>query len=157
MDANGFRRLYDYHFSQNRRLWDHCTAHLTQSQYVQKLDYSVGSIRNQMVHMMNIDERWFCDLRGQEVPGLLNPVYFHRPAAIRERWDGVEADMRAYLAALQGADLEHPLEIGMQVWEVLFHVLNHGTDHRAQVLVMLHHLGVPTWPQDYAIFLRRRK
>ncbi|NLF78796.1 MAG: hypothetical protein GX573_24150, partial [Chloroflexi bacterium] len=73
MDANGFRRLYDYHFALNRRLWDHCTAHLTQPQFVQKLDYSVGSIRNQMVHMMNIDERWFCDLRGQEVPGLLNP------------------------------------------------------------------------------------
>jgi len=157
VDANGFRRLYDYHFALNRRLWDHCIEHLSQAQFVQKLDYSVGSIRNQMVHMLNIDERWFCDLRGQEVPGLLNPVYFFKPPVIRQRWDAVEADMRAYLAALQDAELGRQLEAGMQVWEVLFHVLNHGTDHRAQVLAMLHHLGVPTWPQDYAIYLRRQK
>ena len=157
MDAESFRRLYDYHFAVNRRLWDHCIERLSQAQFVQKLDYSVGSIRNQMVHMMNIDERWFCDLRGEAVPGLLNPVRFFKPPVIRQRWDGVEADMRAYLAALEDAELGRHLEVGMRVWEVLFHVLNHGTDHRAQVLAMLHHLGVPTWPQDYAIYLRRRK
>ena len=76
----------------------------------------------------------------------------HRPDV-----NGQELINEAVLRALQDADLARPLAIGMQVWEVLFHVLNHGTDHRAQVLAMLHHLGVPTWPQDYAIFLRRRK
>jgi uncharacterized damage-inducible protein DinB len=32
---------------------------------------------------------------------------------------------------------------------VLLHVANHGTDHRAQLLRLLHDLGVKTTSQDY--------
>jgi uncharacterized damage-inducible protein DinB len=39
------------------------------------------------------------------------------------------------------------------VWQVLFHVLNHGTDHRAQVLSMLAQLGVSGYAQDYYLYL----
>jgi uncharacterized damage-inducible protein DinB len=33
-------------------------------------------------------------------------------------------------------------------WQVLSHLVNHGTDHRAQVLRALHELGAPTFSQD---------
>jgi len=35
------------------------------------------------------------------------------------------------------------------VWQVLLHVVNHGTDHRAQILRLLNDLGGYTEYQDY--------
>ena len=33
-------------------------------------------------------------------------------------------------------------------WQVIGHIVNHGTDHRAQVLRVLHDFGAPTFDQD---------
>lgn len=158
MNADAFRELYEYHFRANRRIWDQCVVPLTDEQFKRKVEYSVGSVRNQVVHMLNIDDRWFCGLRGLKVTGLLNPVYFHKRDVIRSRWDGVEADMRVYLAGLRDDMLvEQPFmasdEDPMRLWQVLIHVINHGTDHRAQLLMILNQLGVKTFPQDYAFFV----
>jgi uncharacterized damage-inducible protein DinB len=35
------------------------------------------------------------------------------------------------------------------VWQVLLHVVNHGTDHRAQILRLLNDMGVETAYQDF--------
>jgi len=39
------------------------------------------------------------------------------------------------------------------VWQVLLHVINHGTDHRAQLLRTLHDLGATTSSQDYIFYV----
>ncbi len=152
MTADAFRRLYDYHFHLNRRLWDQGIAPLTAEQFRQPLSYSVGSVRNQTVHMMNMEERWFCGLRGATVPGILNPVYFGTAAKVRARWDAIEADMRATLDTLTDEAVRQPFDDRMATWEVLWHVLNHGTDHRAQTMMALATLGATTFPQDYALY-----
>jgi len=82
MNPEQFRKLYDYHLAANRALWDRCLAPLPVEQFRQMLPYSVGSVRNQVVHLMNMEERWFCGLRGVAVPGILNPVYFGTQAAM---------------------------------------------------------------------------
>ena len=38
------------------------------------------------------------------------------------------------------------------LWQVLLHVVNHGTDHRAQALRLLHDMGVETTSQDYIFY-----
>ena len=40
-------------------------------------------------------------------------------------------------------------------WQVLLQVVNHGTDHRAQILRALSDLGVETRSQDYVFFAYR--
>ena len=39
------------------------------------------------------------------------------------------------------------------LWQALLHVANHGTDHRAQILRLLHDLGVETVSQDYIFYI----
>ncbi len=156
MNPEQFRRLYDYHFAAIRALWDRCIALLPVGQLRHKLPYSAGSVRNQVVHLMNMAERWFCDLRGATVPGILNPVHFGTQAAVRARWDSIEGDMRDYLVGLDESELARPLDKHAAVWQVLFHVLNHGTDHRAQTLGLLAQLGVAGFAQDYYLYLRGR-
>jgi len=58
MRAEHFRNLYDYHFALNRKIWDQCIADLSKEQFKEKLGYSTGSIRNQAVHILNVDDRW---------------------------------------------------------------------------------------------------
>jgi uncharacterized damage-inducible protein DinB len=38
------------------------------------------------------------------------------------------------------------------MWQVLLHVVNHGTDHRAQTLRLLNDLGIKTVSQDYIFY-----
>jgi uncharacterized damage-inducible protein DinB len=155
MNADSFRHVYEYHFTVNRKIWDTYIVPLTDEQFTQKVEYSVGSVRNQVVHMLNIDDRWFSGLRGVEVPGFLNPVHYAKRDKIRAKWDEVEHNMRAYLAGLRDDMLfTEPFEDSVQLWQVLFHVLNHGTDHRAQLLAVLNKLGAKTAPQDYLFFVQ---
>ena len=148
MQTDHIRDLFDYHISTNRRLWNESILTLTDEQFIRKLEYSVGSIRNQCVHLMSVDERWFSGLRGVEVPGFLNPVHYPSREKIRAYWDDVEGEMRTYLDAMTDADLAATYN-ELPVWAILQHVAMHGMDHRAQMLAMLHGLGAPTFAQDY--------
>lgn len=157
MNADDFRAYYDYHFTLNRRIWNESVMTLTDEQFLQQVDYSVGSVRNQMTHLMNIDDRWFSGLRGEEVPGFTNPVYYPNREKIRAEWDTIEAKMQDYLAKLTDEKLGSDYDEILKVWQILLHVLNHGTDHRAQTLAILGRLGAPTFPQDYFIYLMRKR
>ncbi len=158
MNADAFRHLYDYHFSENRNLWDRYVSQLTDEQFMQPAGYSHGSVRNQILHMINVDNTWFSPLRGEAIPEPLNPANFDDRQMIRAQWDRVEQSMRSYLANLQDDMLfEKPFPEGedkdLILWQVLIHVVNHGTDHRAQVLRLLSDLGVKTTSQDYIFYV----
>jgi len=156
MNADAFRHLYAYHFAENRKTWDAYITSLSQEQFTQPVDYSLGSVRNHIVHLINVDESWFSELRGVEVPDWRNPAEFEDRADIRAEWDSVEQMMRIYLANLRDEMLfAKPFEgedKDLIVWQVLLHVVNHGTDHRAQLLRILHDFGRKTGPQDYVFY-----
>ena len=66
--------------------------------------------------------------------------------------------MRAYLAALRDEMIcEKPFTAGedtdLLLWQVLLHVVNHGTDHRAQLRRMVHDRGVKTGPQEFIFYV----
>jgi uncharacterized damage-inducible protein DinB len=157
MNANAFRHFYGYHFSENRNLWDSYVASLSNEQFTQVVNYSHGSVRDQIVHLISVDDAWFSGLRGLEIPATINPAEFEERESIRLHWDRVERDMRDYLAGLQDDMLfDKPLEgedEDLALWQVLLHVVNHGTDHRAQILRLLNDLGVRTTSQDYIFYV----
>ena len=158
MNADAFRHFYDYHFSENRKIWDTYIPALSDEQFIQNVDYSHGSVRNQIVHLISVDDTWFSALRDVEIPEPLDPADFEDRKIIREHWDNVEQNMRDYLAQLRDDRLfEKPFPEGededLILWQVLLHVVNHGTDHRAQLLGLLNNLGVKTVYQDYIFYV----
>jgi uncharacterized damage-inducible protein DinB len=158
MDANAFRQLYDYHFSENRRLWDDFIAPLPYEKFIRDASYSHGSVRNQVVHIMSVDEAWFSELQDVENPQPFPSPDFDDRKDIRSHWDEVEQNMRWYLAKLKDdLLLEKPIAEGedkdLILWQILLHVVNHGTDHRAQTLRLLNDLGVKTAPQDFIFYV----
>jgi uncharacterized damage-inducible protein DinB len=158
MIADACRHFYEYHFSENRKIWDAYVMPLSDEQFRQHVGYSVGSVQNQIVHMMSADEQWFSGLRGLDFPEWLNPTDFEDRKAIRLYWDNLEQTMRNYLVDLRDESIfRHPFTEGadqaLTVFQVLLHVVNHGTDHRAQVLRLLNDLGVETTAQDYIFYI----
>lgn len=115
MNADVFRHFYNYHFAENRNVWDSYVTPLSQEQFTQAVNYSHGSVQNQIVHLMWVDTIWFSELRGGEFPEPLNPDDFDDRKVIRAHWDGVEQKIRDYLA----------------------------TDHRAQLLRLLNDYDNP--------------
>jgi uncharacterized damage-inducible protein DinB len=159
MNANAFRHFYDYHFAENRKIWDSYVILLSPEQFTQAVDYSHGSVRDQIVHLISCDDGWFSELGGVEPAEPLPPASFDDRKIIRAHWDNVEQRMRAYLAELRDEMLfttpikEPEEDKNLIVWQVLLHVVNHGTDHRAQLLRLLNDLGVKTASQDYIFYV----
>jgi len=111
------------------------------------------------VHLLSVDEVWFAELRGIDLPEPYQPANFDDREMIRARWDNVEQNMRDYLAELRDDMLfDRPIkepeeDKNLMVWQVLIHVINHGTDHRAQILRLLYDLGLKTTSQDYIFYV----
>jgi uncharacterized damage-inducible protein DinB len=160
MNANAFRHLFDYHFAENRKIWDRYITSLTDEQFTQPVGYSRGSVQDQTLHIISCDTVWFSGLRRVEIPEDLDPADFPDRESIRTHWDSVEQNMRDYLAALRDDMLfDQPLDgedKDLILWQVLVHVVNQGTDHRAQILRLLNDLGVETTYQDYIFHVYER-
>ncbi len=159
MNANAFRHFYDYHFTENRKLWDSYITPLSYEQFTQPVAYSHGSVRDQILHLISADELWFSELRGVQPSEPFPPANSDDRKMIRAHWDRVESSMRNYLAELRDEMLlDKPIQEPEEdqvlvVWQVLLHVVNHGTDHRAQLLRLLNDLGVKTTSQDYIFYV----
>lgn len=159
MHADALRHFYGYHFAENRALWERYVTRLTAEQFIQPLAYAHGSVRDQLLHLMDVDDVWFSELQGGEpLEPALAVAGDDRPL-LRARWDRIEQRMRAYLANLQDEMVntrpitEPDEDRDLLVWQVLLHVVNHGTDHRAQLLRSLHDLGLETASQDYIFYV----
>lgn len=158
MNADAFRHFYEYHFSENRKVWELITT-LSPEQFTQPVDYSHGSAREHIIHLFSADDVWFSELQGVEPSEPIPPADFDDREAIRAHWDGVEKKMRRYLAGLRDETVfDKPIrepeeDKDLAAWQVLLHVANHGTDHRAQILRLLHEMGVETTSQDYIFYV----
>ncbi len=144
------RTLFAYDQALWRRVWASIET-LAPEQFAQDLGYSHGSVRSQMFHVTEVSERWLRGLQGEP-----NAYHFHLDpdayldrATLRAKWEQVSADTLAHIATLSDEELAQTLP-GMMgpTWHILPHLVNHGTDHRAQVLSGLHQLGAPTFAQD---------
>lgn len=163
MQLTTIRQLFTYHHAAQNRLWP-CLDHLTDAQFVQEVAYSNGSIRNHMVHLMSVEQRWFARVLGKPLPERLDYAAYPTRASVRTAWDAIQARIESYLAdELTDEDMMRPVRYIMRrphgdeehtnaVWEILVHVVNHGTNHRAQLLRILHDFGAPTFEQDMMIF-----
>ena len=101
MNAEAFRQYYGYHFAENRKMWEYYISTLSEEQFTQPVGYSRGSVRDQIYHLVKVDDDWFSGLRGVDFPEPPDPATFRDRASIRACWDKVEQNMRDYLEKLR--------------------------------------------------------
>ncbi len=163
MALNLIHTLYDYNYWAHKLVWA-SVMKLSDEEFERNLDYSWGSVKAQVIHTMSAEWMWFERLKGTSPSNMLNSADFPDRAAIQKRWSEIEHDVRMYVAYLNDAKLRGTFTYAttsgkmhtQRVGEILLHVVNHGTDHRAQTLSMLNKLGAPTVEQDLVFYLRER-
>jgi uncharacterized damage-inducible protein DinB len=96
---------------------------------------------------------------------MLSPDAFPDVATIRRTWNDHERRVRAVLDRLGEEGVKRPIEYrtteGKQqaqpFWQLLQHLVNHGSYHRGQVTTMIRQLGeAPPKSMDLIAFYRER-
>ncbi len=164
MHTHEIRHLFDYNYWANGRILA-AAGGLTAEQYTAAMPgLSYGSVRATLVHMLAAEAIWRqrC-LENVSPTALLREADYPTLAALRQLWTEEEAAMRDGLARLTEDRLAEPLKYRTtngtplreaQLWRLLVHVVNHGTQHRAEVAVALTAWGHSPGDVDYVIYLR---
>jgi uncharacterized damage-inducible protein DinB len=160
MNIDRYRRLQEYNSWAHRRVWN-CIMKLSEEQYHQPSSYSIGSLHQQLVHTMEVEMLLLRRVQ-RGTPHRIPPAdTYPTREAVRVRWDEIEAAWREQLASLTDADLDVMVEYvsissgktyRSRMWELLSQWINHSTDHRAQMLALIHQLGGETISQDIIHF-----
>jgi uncharacterized damage-inducible protein DinB len=156
--------LVDYNYWARDRILDAVSA-LTPEQFTQPLGNSFSSVRDTIAHICDAEFIWLSRWAGEQPTGFRKPDRVPDVAAAREEWAGLERRMREVLAELGPKGVERRLDYKDMrgaarsdlAWQILQHVVNHGSYHRGQVTTMLRQLGAPP-PKymDIIIFYRER-
>jgi uncharacterized damage-inducible protein DinB len=147
--------LFNYHYDLWERVWESILT-LSEAQFQQPVGYSHGSLHHQMLHAAVVDKRWLLGIKGDLAARhfQLNPADYPTRPLVKAVWDATAGEMQAYITALDEDILaSKPARMSEPVWQILLHVANHGTDHRAQILRILHDFEAPTFDQDFIIYL----
>ena len=119
-----------------------------------------GSLRGALVHLMEAEVAWRVLLKEGERIEWLKPEDFPDIGAIRLRWARERRAFRDYRNSLSDEDLLGTVSYeGMGrtyhrvLWHCLAHVVNHGTQHRAECAAQLTGFGHSPGNLDFTVFL----
>ena len=154
--------LYAYDAWGNERVLDTC-AGLTAAEFTAGEGSSTArpSIRDTLVHAMGAQEVWLARWKGGSPTTRLKPSDFPTLAHVRRHWDAVEAETRAYVAEVDAHALRETLRyrnlrgqpFQYPRWQVMVHLVNHGTQHRAEVAALLTALGHSPGDLDLLVYV----
>lgn len=154
--------LYDYNYWANARVIS-AAARVSPEQYAAPAGLSHGSLRGTLVHILAAEIVW--RLRVQE--GISPPAV---PAereypdldALCARWAEEERAMRAFVASLTdeaaNGRVNYKTTKGVPrddvLWQLLAHVVNHGTQFRGEAGVALTRYGQSPGDLDLLAMMR---
>ncbi len=150
MDAVYFRTLYDYNYWARDRILG-AAAGVSKDEYTRPNGFTYGSLRGILVHTLSGEWVW----RSRCQDGINPTTHLSEDGlptldSLARRWAEEEAKMRRFLAELAGERLRSYLDYQSfagkpytnTLWQVMAHLVNHGTHHRseaAEALTMLGH------------------
>jgi uncharacterized damage-inducible protein DinB len=154
------RALYDYNEWANGHVLD-AAGQLTDEEFSRKQGASFESVEGNLAHVVGAQIIWLQRWTGGANPQPIAKVQSIRGLpAIHDAFKRSHAELRSFIASLTEEDVEqvlayrdsagNPYERPM--WQLMSHVVNHGTHHRAETAMALGLLGKPMRELDYTFF-----
>jgi uncharacterized damage-inducible protein DinB len=158
ISLSALKEMFAHNYWARDRQLKVCSA-LSEEQFLRSLGNSFPSVRDTLVHLLAVEWFWLERWRGRSPRALLPVEEFSTLAAICERWQTVEQEMKEYLASLSQGDLEQPFTyMGTQgitwsytLWRMFIHLLEHQCYHRGQVTALLRQLGAEPLQVDFLV------
>lgn len=164
MQSSEILQLYDYNYWANRRILE-AAANMPKPEFMSPKKVSHGSLRGTIIHVLSAEWVWRTRCQeGVSPPGLLDERDFPTVESIRERFQAEETLMRAFLNTLTDADLSQEVSytttkgrpFATVMWHILLHIVNHGTQFRAEAAVILSEYGHSPGDLDFILYVRER-
>lgn len=171
MKTDEIQLLFDYNYWANGRILS-AASRVSPEQYAAVTGFGIGfnSLRGTLNHIL--DAEWSWRLRWEtflKTPLSLNEsdtvtlteAQLPTLSALQERWRAEETAMRAYLGRLSEEQVNgivrYPLPAGgvreRVLWHSLFHLVNHGSQHRGEAAALLTTYGQSPGELDLTVFL----
>lgn len=161
MQQHEIATLFDYNYWASRRILAQ-VARLSAEQFGAQTSLSWGSIRGTLVHIMAAEWAWRSRCQGELPTALLDEADFPTLERLLERWAREERAMQEFIAGFNDDDLSadvYYLSTGgkpfhQPLWQILLHVVHHGTQHRSELAHVLTEFGHSPGDIDFILYLR---
>jgi uncharacterized damage-inducible protein DinB len=157
--------IYEYNYWANQRILAKCKD-VSHEQFIAPAEFPFGGLRGTVVHILDAEFGWrtFFQKNDWSAPEL-KETEFPTIASVQERANQEEKEMRAYLATLRDEDMnshkvydtpegKHRDRI---LWHCLWHVVNHGTQHRSEAAALLTRFNQSPGDLDFTVFMNETK
>lgn len=157
--------LIDYNYWARDRMLD-ALATITPDQFTSPMGNSFSSICDTVAHICAVERLWIARLQCKKTDGLRNRNHLNDLETARDEWAEIEGVIREQLARWGPQDVGRTVEYqdlrgndqSDVLWQMLQHMVNHGTYHRGQITTMLRQLGAAApKSMDLIAFYRERK
>lgn len=164
MDKLTLSILFNYNYWANRKILAAAQG-LSANQYMNDARLGFGSIHETLVHTCAAERVWRRRLLDGETPNrLLNVKDLRNLDELRMKWEEEEGLMRSGLDRLPepalGQIVAYKTTKGVAHegirWQLLAHVINHGTQHRTEVALALTAFGRSPGDIDLIVYLRQK-
>ncbi len=149
MRVTEIEALFDYNAWANERIL-RAASGLTDEQFTTPTRFPRETLRGCLVHILNAVRFHLAAWRGLPSPPDHRAEAYPSVAALAARWHEDETATRAFIATLSDADLDRPRTVTFTgdgvcitapLWQLMAHVVNHGTQHRSDAAQMLTDFG----------------
>jgi uncharacterized damage-inducible protein DinB len=176
MKIDDIRLMFEYNYWANHRILDACSR-VTPEQYTATTEF--GTLRPTVIHIVDAEWSWLRSFKSHFVPAeRISDPWKHENLvqwgteeltdadlptldALKQRAQEEERQMRAYLGTLTDADMDGILRYPIDdtivrervLWHCLYHLVNHGTQHRSEAAALLTSFGASPGGMDMTLFL----
>ncbi len=164
MTPDYIRTLVDYNYWARDRILASAEL-LSPEELSRSLGSSFSSVLDTLVHIHFAEWIWHQRWQGHSPSAGPDTSQFVSVASLRDAWRPLERQIRTLVESLGPAGLSRVIEYRTMngqpgtsaYWQMIVHVVNHGSYHRGQVATMLRQLGAkPAQSTDMIVFFREQ-
>ncbi len=164
MNKQDILLLYQYNQWANAKILN-AVANLTPEQFTAPASFPHGGLRGTLVHALFAEWIWRKRWEGNSPTQRFNPEDFPTVDSLRARWQEEENQLMDFVSSVSEERLNSSFDykntsgtpFTQVLWQVMAHVVNHGSQHRSEAAAILTDLGHSPGDLDLISFLIERQ